>query len=205
MVDRQAQRLFGAHISRRTDHGADLSTRELAFGPGRVRLADPRDAEVEQLGGPPVRRQQDVGRLHVAMDDTRSVRIAERGGELSPQRQHPLARHPPRRRQRDVEGLAVDQLHRDIGDAVRLAHVVDRGDVGMAQRAGRARLSQETLAQVGMARVVGLQDLDRDRAADVRIAGAVYVGHRALAEAALDTVATKSSDRRRFGGHALAW
>ena len=43
-------------------------------------------------------------------------------------------------RDQAIEGLSLDQLHRDVGLPVGLPDVMDRADVRMVQRRRRARL-----------------------------------------------------------------
>lgn len=87
-----------------------------------------------------------------------------------------------------VERTTVDQLHRDIGDTIGFADVVDGGDIGMAERTGGARLTQEARAQFGVADELGFQQFDRDGPPDIGIACAKHVGHGAFAKPVFDFV-----------------
>ena len=100
-------------------------------------------------------------------------------------------RQPRRLAQDLLQRLALEQLHRDVGDAVLLADVVDGDDVGMVEAAGRARLAQEALAHLAhdLRGQVRQQRLDRDVALDERIDGAVHRAHGAAAELGDDDVA----------------
>ena len=42
-----------------------------------------------------------------------------------------------------MQVLSVQPLHRDVGEGIRLARVVDRDDAGVAHAAGRLGLAQE--------------------------------------------------------------
>jgi hypothetical protein len=77
--------LFGRHVRQRSDDEAQvrLATGECTArwrrrGPGGG--AEPREAEVEQLRA--ARREHDVARLQVAMNDTLRMRNGERLGDL---------------------------------------------------------------------------------------------------------------------------
>ena len=48
-----------------------------------------------------------------------------------------------------AELLAADQLHGDVGDALRLVDAVDDGDVGMLEGGGGVGLAQEARARSG--------------------------------------------------------
>ena len=48
-----------------------------------------------------------------------------------------------------AERLAVDVLHRDVGQPLMLVDVENGDDVGMTQRAGGLRLAREALSRVG--------------------------------------------------------
>ena len=88
-----------------------------------------------------------------------------------------------------VERHAVEQLHRDIGEAVGLADVVDGDDIGVGERAGGPGLAQEAADEAEILAEFRLQHLDREHAVDARIVGAIDVGHRAFADAPFDHIA----------------
>jgi hypothetical protein len=98
------------------------------------------DAEVEDLCVP-VRRDHDVRRFQIAMDDAAFVGVFERVGELDAETQHAQQR---RRVRAEVGGQqpALNQFHRDVDVTVRFADVVDRADVRMIQRGGGSGLLQ---------------------------------------------------------------
>ena len=77
--------------------------------------------------------------------------------------------------------LALDVLHDDVRHAVGVAEVVDGDDVGVRERAGRASLLREALAEL-VRRNVGLQQFDRDESVDRRVAGQEDGPHAALPE-----------------------
>src|SRR6185369_12489518 len=118
-------------------------------------------------------RAEDVLGLEVAVDHTGIVRSGE----------------PAPRADAGIEDLAlgaaiaealqrvaIDELHREIRAVLVGEHVVDRDDVRMAQPRERAGL----VAQLVATDVA--QDLDRDRACQLRIPRSQYDAHRAAAE-----------------------
>ncbi len=83
-------RLLGAHVLGRADHLAELGEQRLLGQPLADRLGD---AEVDDLGNGAVvvQRDQHVGRLDVAMDDSLLVGVLNRLADGDEQLQ-PLAR-----------------------------------------------------------------------------------------------------------------
>src|SRR5262245_54779759 len=79
-----------------------------------------------------------------------------------------------------------------------LAEVVDRDDVGVFEAAGGLGFPEEAVMEI---LVADPQELDRDRAANMRIAAAEYHPHSAIPETVEDVVAADSSRnvRRRHG------
>ena len=116
------------------------------------------------------------------MHDARKMRIAERGGKLCADREHGIGRELAAQIERTIERLAVQQFHRDIGETVRLADIVDRDDCGVGERACRAGLAQEAGGTFLVGANLGLEQLDREHAVDARIVGAPDLGHRAFAD-----------------------
>ena len=175
-------RLLGAEVLGGAHHRA---------GPGDLGAAGAGDAEVGDPD-PPVAVDQDVHRLQVAVDDP--VLVRERGGG-----EH-LARHLDRLL--DLEPLvdqlaqrgALDQLHRDVVAVLVGAAVEDADDVLVLQPRRRRRLAAEPLDELGVAGEVLVQELERDVAAELGVAGAPDVGHAAGAEPALQPVAAVDRD-----------
>ena len=99
------------------------------------------------------------------------------------------------------ERLSLEQFHRDEVPAFVLADRVDRADVRVIQRRGRARLALKPLERDGIgARRVG-QELQRDAAAELRVFGFVDDAHTAGAEGFDDLVVRDS--RAEHGGGRL--
>ena len=188
--------LFRRHVVGRSQ--------ELA-GRRQVRGGDLRDAEVGDLDLL-VGRDDDVGRLDVAVDDPFAVGVVHRLRDL---RDHVGDLVPGERGlldQEALQGLALDVLHRDVGDlrVGVLADVVDRDDVGVREDAGGLRLANEPLAEfprlgVVVAHLRRADRLDRDHPADDGVAGQVDDPHRTLAELAQHLVAAELREPRSGG------
>ena len=78
--------------------------------------------------------------------------------------------------------LAVDVVHDDERAGLVHPEVVDGDDVRRVERGDRLGLHPEAGDEVGVAAVLGAQDLDGDVAAELAVGGSVDRGHAALAE-----------------------
>ena len=87
-----------------------------------------------------------------------------------------------------LEGLALDELHHDVGEPVLLAHVVDRADVGVLQGRAQAGLALEAAAGGLALGQLGAQRLDDHGPVEPQVLGAVGGGLAALAELPDDPV-----------------
>src|SRR5258706_4747418 len=89
-----------------------------------------------------------------------------------------------------MQRAALEQLHRDVGDALVLADVEDGDDARVVEPAGRAGLAQEALAHLAedVLGQIGQQRLERHLALDQRVDRAVHDAHRAASELAHDPV-----------------
>ena len=98
-----------------------------------------------------------------------------------------------------LDGLALDELHRDEEALGPLVHVVDLGDCGMGDRGRRARLLQEAALAVLVARPLGRQHLEGHQPAEAGVAGLVDDAHAALPEQLLDLVVLDGLADHRLG------
>src|SRR5258706_15954727 len=92
------------------------------------------------------------------------------------------------------EIVALDVLHRDVRDAVDLAHVVNAHDVLVRDLAGEEKLVYETFLgfdRDGATLRVGTNDLQRHRDAEFPIPRLIHRAHAADAEQP-DDVVTRS-------------
>ncbi len=89
-----------------------------------------------------------------------------------------------------AQRVAGDVLHRQEDDAVVLALVEDRHDVGVGQARGRAGLADEAGRELVVVAHPGVHHLDRDEAVEPGVGGLVDTGHAAAGDAGSDEVAT---------------
>ncbi|MEZ5061445.1 MAG: hypothetical protein R2700_08020 [Solirubrobacterales bacterium] len=146
-VDALTLDLLGRDVVERADEPAGRGQR------GAARLVEPlRQAEVGQEGvlgrilALP-RLDEDVAGLDVAMDETARVSDVEGTSDLCQQRRRARGVDRPARDQEAPQVGAVDQVHGHEEAAVLLPRVMDRNDVGMAQRHRDPRLRTEALAE----------------------------------------------------------
>jgi hypothetical protein len=167
---------------------------------GHLRRAGARDAEVRHLQ--PL-ADEDVVRLDVPVDDPVPVRKPERLEHLVRVGKRGRDRERPTRHDQLLEAAPLDDLHRDVVGAFRLAAVVHRDDVRMRERRGRLGLAPEALDEEIVVRVTLVQNLDRDPAAEILVLGEVDVRHAARPELADDAVAAveEGVDERVGGRH----
>ena len=161
-----------------------------------VAAAGPGDPEVGDLhlarGG-----DEDVARLHVAVHDAVLVRERERRGDVGTDVGDLRRREQAVGPDHVAQGATVDVLHHDEGGAVLLAPVEDADDVGLVQAGRRLGLTPEPLDEHRVARELGREDLERDGAVELRVAGEVHVGHAAVRDLADDLVAVGEDGRGR--------
>ena len=151
-------------------------------GQGHLRLGDgPGDPEVGDLDLA-VLGDEHVAGLDVAMDDAAGVRGRESASDAGPDARDLARRQRPAAAQDRREVLAVDQLHDDERAVRVLAVVVDGDDVRVVERGGRLGLLAEARGEVGVAQVLGSEELEGDVAAEPGVGGAVDGRHPAAAE-----------------------
>src|SRR6185436_12233370 len=150
----------------------------------RVLLQHLGDAEVEHLHRAGLGHEDVVG-LEIAVDDAGAVRALERAQHRGHDLDGARVRHALAVLDHRGQRLAVQELQDDVRlaglllRAAVLADLVDDDDVVVLAARGGARLDEEALPDLGL---VGLQELDRDAAAEPEIAGEEHGPHPALAE-----------------------
>ena len=87
-----------------------------------------------------------------------------------------------------AQGLALHELHRDVGDRSGLADLEHGDDVRVAQRRDDPRLLLESLEPVAVDRELLGQELERDVTVEARVARAVDLAHPAGPDALDDFV-----------------
>ena len=140
--------------------------------------------------------EQDVGRLHVAVDEPLCVRRVERVRDLGGDRDDPPRRQralPPEQR---LQVGPVHVAHRDEQAAVGLARLVDRHDVRVVETRGQPRLAQHPVAERLVVREPLAQQLEGDRALEAQVESAVHLAHAAAPGQSADLVAGDEITRR---------
>ncbi len=182
----------------------DVGERAEAVSLGRERLyARPvqvlRDPEVGELGRP-VGVEQDVARLHVAVDDARLRRRREGHGDVVRDRERLGERERPGG-EPVLGGRALDELHDDVGAVLVDAHVVDLDDEGRVDARREPPLAEEALAGGGPGGVLRLEALYGHGASEPPLLGDVDLPARSLADLAQDLEVLGEVGER--GGEAL--
>ncbi len=157
-----------------------------------IALARP---EVEQLHAR--LRDHHVARLQVPVHDPLPVRLVQRVRDLRPVPQRLLERQRALG-QAIGKRLALEQLHHQVLDAVRVADVVQRADVRVRQLRNRLRFPLEPLPDLRRRRQVLRQHLHRDRPLQPRVLRLVNLAHPASADRRDDLVRAQA----RSGGEA---
>ena len=194
-VERPAGRLFGRHVTDRAGDSAPghlpVIGRRIArdrLGPNRE---DPRETEVEDLDEPVVREHQVFG-FQVPVHDPRAVRLGQAVRDLGRNREEP----PQRDLTRDdqvPQADSFDELHGDVEGGVGGSDLVNRHDVRVVQGGRGPRFPFQLPEPIGIRRERRRQDLDRDFAAEARVARSIDLPHSSLPERGEDLVGTETA------------
>jgi len=106
------------------------------------------------------------------------------GRDLSPDAGRFRGRQPVLAVEPGLQRLADEKLHRHVGPAVCLAHLIDRADVLLFYRGHRPGLAEEPLAGHLFGRQVGAQNLNGDPAVEPLVLGLEDDAHAAGPELA---------------------
>jgi hypothetical protein len=153
----------------------------------QVRVAEPGDPEIEDLHDP-VGRDEDVGGLHVPMDDAHLVGEVEAAAHVDD--------HPDLLLEGEAAGvvdgpaelLAVDELHGDVAGGLALAVLLDLADledgddVRVVELRRRPGLALESLDRILPPHQGRRDHLERHRPVEERVVGLVDLPHGPLAE-----------------------
>ena len=204
-VDLLPQRLLRAHVGNGPHHHPDLGLglgAELGVEGRRVVHRLPRQPEVQDLDLP-LRRDHRVGGLDVPVHDARAVGLLQGRRHLQPQVHHaPHLEGAPGHESAEVLPLHV--LHGDVVGAVLLPHVVDVGDVGVAQGGGGTGLPLEPLPVLHVRRELGGEDLHRHRPLEPHVPGAVDLPHAPRPEGRDDLVGAETVAGLQAHGNTLS-
>ena len=136
--------------------------------------------------------QQDAGGLDVAVHDAALVYVSQHLREPAAEGGH-LAETQWTAQEQFTQRLPADELH-DQERPVRLdAEVVHGHQTGMVQPGQQARLLMEPVLIRSTG--VGLEHLDCDRSAQLRVEGSVDVGHPIAAKMGLQPVPAAGQHR----------
>jgi len=196
-VDGVAAGLLGRQVLGSADHGAALGHALLVV---EHRLGD---AEVDDLHRAAL-VDHDVRGLDVAVDDAAPMAEAERLAHVGHDFDRALGFERPVDAKDVSQAETVDVLHHDVGEQsvlrLDLAGVVHRGDRGVIETRGVARLAPESQVEAAVSGHVGAQHLDRDVAMEPQVAREVHLAHSAEAEDLAEFVAAGQSTWRRHDG-----
>ena len=135
---------------------------------------------------PGARRNEDVGRLDVAMHEPLRVRGVERARHLPEYVERAVRRESALVRDQRLQIDALDVAHRDVEHALGLTRLEDRHDAGVVEPGGRPPLLLEALAVERVVRELGCEHFEGDLAPVAELLRDVDDAHAAAAEHALD-------------------
>jgi len=96
---------------------------------------------------------------------------------------------------------AFDQFHDESVGGAGIFEAVDRGNIGMIERGEEFCFAAEAAQAIGIGGNSGRQDFERDFAAQLAVAGAVYLAHAAHTKKSADFVKTNFGSGHE--GHGL--
>jgi hypothetical protein len=190
-----------SHSKRRCRHGADESgsgAQGGRLGEARCPGQEASETEVEHLGAP-ARRDDDVARLYVAMDDALLMRRLQGIGDIERDGPRPgLGKRPVR--EDPGQRFAGHVLEHEKVDRAVGVEVEKRRDVGVEESRQGARFEPEPPLRSLVLKRVLLQDLDRHVTLEPRIFGAKNDSHAAFSEAVDDPIPAE-----RLTDHRASW
>ena len=184
--------LLRRHVQRGAHH--DPGARHDLIAAALVFLLELGDTKVEQLGALAARHlrvlhDHDVVGLQVAVDDLFGVGGRQCGGQLLDQPQCIHHRHPSGGLHPRVERLALEQLHDDVGGAVReLTKCRDLDQALMINDVDGAGLVDEAGGDLLVLGVLFVEDFDGDALTDGLVDGFKDGAHAAFPDLGGDAV-----------------
>ncbi len=165
-----------------------VARRHLARRTGSER--DFRQPEVKNLGVAAF-GHKDVGGLDVAMHDSLGVSRVECIRHLNGHREQNFQiQWPPPNTV--LQGRAIEVFHGDKRQAILLANVVNRADVGMIERRGSLGLTLEPAERLRVTRDLIRQELQGHETVQPSVLGLIDHAHSAAAELFNDAVVRDS-------------
>jgi hypothetical protein len=159
-------------------------------------------AEVGQVAvlAPVAVVEQDVARLHVAVDEAAAMGGVEGVRDLRGDRDRARRIERPLAPQQRLEVAAGDVAHRDEQAPLALTGLVDRDHVRVVEAGREPRLAQQPL----VGRDARREQLEGDRAAEPEVRRAMDLAHPAAPEQLLDAVPLDvRAGKRVSDGHRL--
>ncbi|HEX6059831.1 MAG TPA: hypothetical protein VFZ11_12550 [Gemmatimonadaceae bacterium] len=182
-------RLLGAHVGDGSAHDA-LRRRDLVERP----LDRTRDPEVREAC--PCLAEEDVLRLHIAVDDAVPVRVVERPGERARDRDRVGHRELPLAQQALAKRAALHERHRVEEHPARLARVQQPHDARMVEVPHARDLPEEPVG-AEILRQRRIEDLEGDGPPAPLVVGQPDGRGAPLPDLALDRVAAGEGGRDR--------
>ena len=138
------------------------------------------DAEVGQVTvrSSSTSAHQDVGRLHVPVNEPAGVRGVQRSRDLVDDL-HRLRRLDASLPDDLRQIRAVDELHREVDATAFFPGMHDRDDVRVIQRGGQPRFAAKPGEELGVVGDVGVHHLDRDGPIEREVLRPVHRAHAA--------------------------
>ena len=189
-IERGVVRLLRAHVGRRADEGA--GNRQGVVGGG---AHGPRHAEVGDDGVTVL--EEDVRGFDVAVNDLLPVGVVEGIGHFTCEPEGLRQREPLLAVEHGAQRAARHVGTDVIEEAVGLARIVERQQVGMLQPRRQPDLSQEALCAERLAEL-RLEHLQRDDSVVPLVAGLVHHRHPAASDLPLDGVASVEGGAEAF-------
>src|SRR5580704_16804041 len=107
------------------------------------------------------------------MDNSAFVRVVQRAAGLQSVSKFQWNRQGCPSADEQIQALTFQQLHRDIGNAICIAQIVNRDNIWMLQTAGRLSLLIKALKQIGVFGQTRSDRLQCDETIDDGIASTV--------------------------------
>ena len=161
------------------------------------------DAEVGQVGVP-LLVQENVCRLHVAVNQTAPMGGVEGVRDLREDPHRTLGRELPVAVEQRPQVAPLDVPHRQVELSLPLARLVDRDHARVIERRGEPRLLEKTGSEMLVLRELGRDQLQRDRPLQRQIPRAVHDAHPAASHQRLHSIPGKRGARADRQDHQVA-